>query len=251
MNEIDPALPTTGAPVWPARLATAHEAAGQSGPGRGLDQVQARNRMVDTQVRPLQVNDPRIIKAMREVPRERFVPDERTAIAYADRGVPLSPGRVLMEPRIIARLLQAAVPRTGERALVVAAGTGYSSVLLASLGLSVVALEQDPDLAERGAALCRDLAPTVRFVTGSLSDGWPDRAPYDLILIDGAVRTLPDGLSAQLAAGGRLATVLWPLNKVGSGVLAEHSTHGLRARQQFDASTPLIPELVAAPRFSF
>ncbi|WP_428375303.1 protein-L-isoaspartate O-methyltransferase family protein [Lichenicoccus sp.] len=215
------------------------------------DLAQARHRMVDTQVRPVQVSDPRIIKAMREVPRERFVPADRAAIAYADIGVPLAASRVLMEPRIIARLLQSAVPLGGERALVVAAGTGYSAVLLARLGLSVLALEQDPALAALGAALSKELAPAVRFVTGALRDGFADAAPYDLILIDGAVRTLPDALAGQLAIGGRLATVLWPQGKVGSGVLAEHSTLGLRARQQFDASTPLIPELLAAPRFSF
>ncbi len=216
-----------------------------------MDLAQARNRMVDTQVRPVQVSDPRIIKAMREIPRERFVPPERAALAYADIGVPLPGGRVLMEPRIIGRLLQSAVPLGGERVLVVAAGTGYSAVLLAKLGLSVVALEQDAALAAEGSALCTALAPSVRFITGALLDGFPDAAPYDLILIDGAVRTLPDALAGQLAAGGRLATVLWPQGKVGSGVLAEHSTHGLRARQQFDASTPLIPELLATPRFSF
>nr|WP_321986580.1 protein-L-isoaspartate O-methyltransferase [uncultured Lichenicoccus sp.] len=251
MNEIKPALSSTGAAAWPARL----ETGGGTAPGLTKagppDLAQARNRMVDTQVRPVQVSDPRIIKAMREVPRERFVPAGRVAIAYADRGVALSAGRVLMEPRIIARLLQSAVPLGGERALVVGAATGYSAVLLGRLGLSVVALEQDPALAALGAALCREFAPSVRFVTGDLLEGFADAAPYDLILVDGAVRSLPDALAGQLAAGGRLAAVLWPLGNVGSGVLAEHSTHGLRARQQFDASTPLIPELLAAPRFSF
>ena len=251
MNNIDPALPSPAAVVWPDRLGSTPESAKPSASGERLELVQARNRMVDTQVRPVQVSDPRIIKAMREVPRERFAPEGREALAYADIGVPLAAGRVLMEPRIIARLLQSAVPLGGERALVVGAGTGYSAVLLARLGVSVVALEQDAALAARGVILCKELAPTVRFVTGPLLDGFSSAAPYDFILIDGAVRILPDALTSQLAPGGRLAAVLWPQGRVGSGVLAEHSTHGLRARQQFDASTPLIPELVPAPRFSF
>ncbi|TLU72458.1 protein-L-isoaspartate O-methyltransferase family protein [Lichenicoccus roseus] len=256
MKTLDPAptAPGATATVWPAHIGAGLRGSSDAvaiPPGDFQHLVQARNRMVDTQIRPLQVSDPRIIKAMRDIPRERFVPADRVAIAYADRGVPLAAGRVLTEPRIIARLLQVAVPLGGERALVLAAGTGYSAVLLARLGLSVVALEQDAALAGTGAALCAELAPTVRYVTGTLADGYPDAAPYDLILIDGAVRSLPDSLAGQLAPGGRLATVLWPEGKVGSGVLAEHSGHSLRARQQFDATTPLIPELMAAPRFSF
>ncbi len=221
-----------------------------------LDLVQARNRMVDTQIRPLQVNDARIVKAMRLLPRERFVPEGSAAIAYADRPVrldagPSNSGRVLMEPRIIARMLQVSVPRAGEKVLVVAAGTGYSSALLEALGLRVVALEQDEALAARGARLCAELAPGVRFEVGPLAAGWPAGAPYDLIVIDGGVRALPEALAGQLSASGRLATVLLADGKVGTVVLAEASTHGLRARPQFDANTALIPELAPAPRFDF
>ena len=227
-------------------------------PATAPDFVQTRNRMVDTQIRPLQVNDPRIIKAMRLLPRERFVPADCAPVAYADRAVRLgsnssgsSQGRVLMEPRIIARMLQVAVPHAGEKALVVGAGTGYSAVLLAALGLQVTALEQDLLLAAEGAQLCAELAPTVRFETGPLASGWAAGAPYDLILIDGGVRALPEALAGQLAAEGRLATVLMPEGRVGTVVLAEASTHGLRTRPQFDATTALIPELAPVPRFDF
>ena len=225
-------------------------------PATAPDFVQTRNRMVDTQIRPLQVNDARIIKAMRLLPRERFVPADCAAIAYADRAVrlgsgPSTSGRVLMEPRIIARMLQVAVPRSGEKVLVVAAGTGYSAALLATLGLWVTALEQDPLLAAEGKRLCAELAPTVRFETGPLASGWATGAPYDLILIDGGVRALPAALAGQLSAEGRLAAVLLPEGRVGTVVLAEASTHGLRTRPQFDATTPLIPELAPVPRFDF
>ncbi|WP_428393598.1 protein-L-isoaspartate O-methyltransferase family protein [Lichenicoccus sp.] len=215
------------------------------------DYVLARNRMVDGQVRPLQVSDARIIKAMREMPRERFVPAGCAALAYADRPVALGSGRVLMEPRIIARMLQTAVPRAGERALVVAAGTGYAAALLSRLGLRVIALEQDPQLAKEGRGVCAELAPAVRFEHGTLADGWPAGAPYELILIDGAVRALPPAMAGQLAAGGRLAAVLCPQGRVGTAVLAEASNGGLRGRPQFDAATPLIPELLAGPAFEF
>ena len=215
------------------------------------DYVLARNRMVDGQVRPLQVSDARIIRAMREMPRERFVPAASADLAYADRPVALGRGRVLMEPRIIARMLQTAMPRAGERALVVAAGTGYAAALLGRLGLRVTALEQDTQLAGDGRRVCADLAPSVRFEHGALAEGWPAGAPYDLILIDGAVRALPQAMAAQLAAGGRLAAVLCPQSRVGTAVLAEASNGGLRGRPQFDAATPLIPELLAGPAFEF
>ena len=220
-------------------------------PDSGSDYLIARNRMVDSQIRPVQVSDPRVIQAMRDLPRERFVPVESAGLAYADRPIKLGCGRVLMEPMIIGRLLQAAAPRRGEKALVVGAGTGYSAALLAMLGLDVVALEQDSDLAAKASRICAGLGLSVRFELGPLAEGWAAGAPYAFILIDGAVRALPASLSAQLAPEGRLGAVLWPEGRVGTAILAEASTHGLRARPQFDAATPLIPELAPAPRFSF
>ena len=217
----------------------------------GSDRARARNYMVDSQIRPVQVSDLRILAAMRDVPRERFAPAAGAAVAYADRAVDLGDGRVLMEPRIIARMLQVAVPRGGETALVLAASSGYASVLLARLGVRVTALEQNPRLAEWGAGLCAELAPTVRYERGTLVEGWRAGAPYDLILIDGGVTALPSSLSAQLAPGGRVVAVVSPPGKVGVAVLAEASAGGLRGRPQFDAATPLIPELGPAPSFEF
>ncbi len=215
------------------------------------ESARARNQMVDSQIRPVQVSDARILNAMRDVPRERFVPPAAASLAYADRGISLGDGRVLMEPRIIARMLQVAVPRGGETALVLAAGTGYASVLLARLGVQVTALEQNARLAERGAGLCAELAPTIRYVRGTLSEGWTAGAPYSLILIEGAVCALPPALATQLATGGRLVGVVSPPGKVGVAVLAEASSGGLRGRPKFDAATALIPELAPAPSFDF
>src|ERR1700676_3904148 len=93
----------------------------------------ARNRMVDSQIRPNKVSDPRILDAMRHLPRERFLPDTQLALAYADQNVPLGGGRVLLQPLALARLVQAAEPMPAEKVLVVAAGTGYSAALFAAL----------------------------------------------------------------------------------------------------------------------
>ncbi len=218
---------------------------------RTPDYSRARNQMVDDQIRPLQVSDPRIIKAMRELPREMFVPAASAALAYADREVRLAQHRVLMEPRVIARLLQVSVPRMGEKALVVAAATGYAAALLRRLRLDVVALEPDEALAQQGATICAEQAPGVRFVRGALPEGWKPEAPYDLILIDGAVQTLPERFAEQLAGAGRVATVLRSGGHLGTAVLAEASNGGLRARPQFDAHAALIPELSIKPSFDF
>ncbi len=216
----------------------------------------ARRRMVDTQIRPVQVSDPRILEAMRHLPRERFVPADRADSAYMDQDVPLGGGRVLTEPRVIARLLQILVPRRGERALVVGAGTGYSACLLQALGVTVVALEQNRELAAAGRALLAELAPAVEYREGRLAEGHAAGGPYALILIDGAVREVPPALAAQLAPGGRIAGVLALPGRVRTAFLAEGApaeagSAPLRPRAQFDAATPLLPELTPPPGFSF
>jgi len=215
------------------------------------DVAAARLQMVDTQLRPVSVSDPRILEAMRHMPRERFVPDSSRTIAYSDRNVPLGDERVLTEPRVVARLVQSLAPRRGERALVVGAATGYSACLLASLGLSVVALEQNERLAAMGRELLTELEPSVSWAAGPLAKGWSQAAPYDVILIDGGVVEIPAALGGQLATGGRVAGVLVRGANLGAAFVAEASTGGLRARLQFDAATPLLPELAPPPHFDF
>src|SRR5262249_14773755 len=149
--------------------------------------VEARNRMVDSQVRPNKVIDPRIIAAMRRMPRERFLPSCLAPLAYADEDVPLGDGRVLIEPAVIARLVQLTAIAAGERALVVAAGTGYGAALLAACGARVTALEDSTSLQSIARTVLAELAPSVSLVTGPLAAGWPAGAPYDVILIEGAV----------------------------------------------------------------
>ncbi len=115
--------------------------------------------MVDSQIRPNKVNDPRILEAMRRLPRERFVPETAAAMAYVDEDVPLGNGRFLMEPMVIARLIQTTRPLPGEAALVVGAGTGYGAALLAACGARVTALEDDPALIAIAARRARRRCP--------------------------------------------------------------------------------------------
>ena len=219
-----------------------------------LDFVDARQRMVDSQIRPNRVNDPRLVAAMRALPREHFLPPALAHLAYIDEDIALGGGRVLMEPMAIGRMLQVAAPRRGEKALLVGSGTGYGAALLASLGVEVVALEDDAALRAIAAAAWKDspACATINQVSGPLADGWAAEKPYDLVLIEGAVRDIPPAIAAQVKApGGRLVTVLAVAGAGRQIVLAEPSIGGLRALPHFDCNTPFIPALLPVPGFTF
>ncbi len=220
-----------------------------------LDFASARDHMVDCQVRPDKVVDPRLIRAMRTLPRERFVPAALAGSAYIDEDVRLMHGRVLMEPRVLARLVQLARVRAGERALVVGAGTGYGAAVLAECGAQVTALEEDEALLAIARAALPAVAPGVVLKAGRLQDGVP--GPWDLILIEGAVSEIPAAIAATLNhQGGRVVTVLAKSGGLGKGVLAEPINPGapdvvLRAQPHFDCATPMLPAFVPAPAFQF
>jgi protein-L-isoaspartate(D-aspartate) O-methyltransferase len=212
----------------------------------------ARDCMVDSQVRPNKVFDPRILTAMRRIPREAFLPPDKVAFAYLDEDVKLPGGRALMEPMVIARLLQAAAVTPEEKTLVVAAGTGYGAALLAACGASVTALEDDPALLAIARPALAAWAPGVTLVTGKLDAGWPAGAPYDLILVDGAVGRFPPALAQQLRPrSGRIVGVLCDGVSPGQAVVAEATPGGLRPQPLFDCNIPMIPALAPAAGFVF
>ncbi|MBN9559157.1 MAG: protein-L-isoaspartate O-methyltransferase [Alphaproteobacteria bacterium] len=203
-----------------------------------LDYEDARNRMVDSQIRPNKVVDPRILRAMRQLPRERFVPAQARVLAYADEDVPLGNGRALMEPMVLAR--------------VVGAGPGYGAAVLAACGANVTALEEDEGLLGLARQVLPTVAPAVTLVEGKLASGWPQGAPWDIILIEGAVRDIPAALGPQLhPESGRLLAVCTGRGSSGKAVLAEPTPVGLRAQPVFDCATPLIPSLLPEPGFVF
>jgi protein-L-isoaspartate(D-aspartate) O-methyltransferase len=221
----------------------------------GMVYAAARDNMVDGQVRPNKVTDPRIIRAMRTLPRERFVPSHLAARAYADEDVPLPGGRCLMEPMVIARLVQLLRVRDGEKGLVVAAGAGYGAAVLAACGADVTALDDDAALLDMARAVLPALAPRVTVAEGAIAAGWVAGAPYDFILIEGAVETIPASLAAQLKPLGRIAAVMMQPGRPGQGVLAEpvHVGAGtaLRAQPFFDCATPMLPQLRPRATFTF
>jgi protein-L-isoaspartate(D-aspartate) O-methyltransferase len=212
----------------------------------------ARNRMVDSQIRPNRVSDPRILDAMRRLPRERFLPAAQRALAYADQNVNLGGGRVLAQPMVLAKLLQAAMPLPGETVLVAAAGTGYSAALLSAIGCTVTALEATGPLADLAKSVLADVAPSVTLVGGELPSGWPSGAPFDVILIDGAVPAVPPALTNQLREeSGRLVTIINHGDHSGYAVLAEPTPAGVSARALFDCLCPMLPAFAPAPAFQF
>lgn len=214
--------------------------------------AEARKCMVDSQIRPNRVTDPRVLAAMRSLPRERFLPSSAQALAYADEDVPLGDGRFLMEPMVFARLLQAATLRDNERVLVVGAGSGYGAAVLAACGCRVTALEEDPALLAIAGKVLPAEAPGVSLVAGPLSAGWPSHAPYDLILIEGAVPEIPAALVNQTQQeSGRIMAVIRVGGHITQAIIAEATPAGLGISPLFDCATPMIPSLRKAPVFAF
>lgn len=212
----------------------------------------ARKRMVDSQIRPNRVNDPSLLAALRRLPREAFLPPKLAALAYADEDVPLGNGRVLMEPLVLAKLIQLAAPNAGDRALVVGAGTGYGAALLAACGARVTALEEDRTLLAIASEALMAEAPGVTLVSGPLAAGWPAGGPYDLILIEGGITAIPTAIESQLKQdGGRLVAVLTGPGRPGQAVLAEPSAGRLRAQPMFDCAVPTLPGFRPEPAFTF
>ncbi|MEP9402944.1 protein-L-isoaspartate O-methyltransferase [Sphingomonas sp. VNH70] len=165
-----------------------------------------RHAMVVSQLRTSAVSDPRVVEAMGDVPREAFVPAAQAAVAYRDAPLPLGGGRAVNPPLITGRLLTAAEILSSDRLLVVGAARGYAAAVAARLAGSVVALEEDADMVAAARDAIADAKVTL--VEGPLKDGWAAAAPYDVILIDGAVETVPQAIVDQLAPGGRLVTGL-------------------------------------------
>jgi protein-L-isoaspartate(D-aspartate) O-methyltransferase len=216
------------------------------------DYQAARANMIERQLRPNKITDERLIHAFAAIRRELFVPEKLRAIAYSDSDLPLGNGRYLMAPMVAARLLQAAEIARTDNALVVGAGVGYEAALIALLGRSVVALEEDAELARQGrSALVEHRIATVNFVEGAPTPGSRMRPAYEVVLFAGAIAEIPPTIAAQLAEGGRLVAVLKPDNGPGRATLTSRTGGILAARVMFDAATPLLPGFGRQPAFVF
>ena len=216
------------------------------------DYAAARLNMVENQIRPNKVTDLRVLEAMSEVPRERFVPKKLMGIAYVDEDLAVAPGRHLMEPLVFARLLQAAAITPSDLVLDVGCATGYSTAVLARLAAAVVAVECEPELVEGAGALLAELdADNAVVVEGALEAGYPKQAPYDAIVLGGAVEELPREIVDQLADGGRLVAVVNNGSSVGKLELVLRLRGALSRRVLFDAAVSPLPGFKVAHGFVF
>ena len=216
-----------------------------------MDFAAARQNMVDCQILPNRVDDQRIVEALLKIPREKFVPDNLTGIAYVDEIVPLGGQRYVMEAMVVARLLQAAALNAEDVALSIGCGTGYATAVLAQIVDTVVAVEPDKGLAQKAnenlAAIGLD---NVAVVEGKLEDGNIDQGPYNVIFFDGAVQTVPKAICDQLAEGGRLVAIVAG-ERVGTAYLYSRFGGVISKREVFDAGTPLLPGFWKQKSFVF
>ncbi len=214
------------------------------------DQAAARHNMVESQLKPNRVTDLRVQAAMATVPRERFVPEYLSQVAYVDEDLELVPGRYLMEPRVFGRLLQEAGVREGERVLEVGCGTGFGLAVLAEMGAVVVGLESDPVLATAARSTLKALGVAAEIVQGDLTKGAPGAAGFDVVLISGMIPDLPEALAAQVRMGGRILAIIGQ-GPVGEATLFTRTPGSVSGRPLFDAGVPALPGFAREPGFVF
>jgi protein-L-isoaspartate(D-aspartate) O-methyltransferase len=216
----------------------------------------ARQHMVDGQVRPSDVTDNRILDAMLAVPREAFVPQSQRALAYLDLDLDVSDGasakRFLIKPVVVAKMLQAAEIKDTDTVLAAGCATGYTAALVARLAARVTATEPDPKEAAKAKDVLAQLGlGNVTFRSLAAADGDPASGPYDVIVLDGATEVTPVRLYQQLKDGGRLVGV-FALSKPPRAMIVTRSHEtDFGSRVLFDAAAPVLPGLERLPEFVF
>jgi protein-L-isoaspartate(D-aspartate) O-methyltransferase len=216
-----------------------------------IDFAAAREAMVDSQVRPSDVTEYPIIEAMLSVPREDYVPATYRPVAYLGEHIPLAPGRVLLDPRVFAKLLDTLDVTRADLVLDVGCGLGYSSAVIARIAEAVIALEEDEALAaEAEAQIAAHAVDNAMVQTGPLAQGVARHGPYDCILIEGGVQKVPEALTDQLKEGGRIVAIFAGAHK-GQARIGLKSATGIVWRRAFDATAPVLPGFAMSKEFEF
>ncbi|HEX2795281.1 MAG TPA: protein-L-isoaspartate O-methyltransferase [Croceicoccus sp.] len=208
------------------------------------DPARARRAMIDSQLRVSGINDPRVLAAFEAVAREDYVSADQRSIAYVDRALPLGEGRMLTAPLGQARLVNEAMPKQTDKVLLVGGGTGYLAAVLAPLVASLDVVEDDARLSGTPGAKAGSWHATA------LAEGWKRGAPYDLIVIDGAVEALPKGFAAQLAEDGRLVTGTLD-NGVTRIAVGRRSGNAVALQPLADIAMPVLAAFAAPKGWSF
>lgn len=216
-----------------------------------MDFTAARVAMVDCQVRPSDVTRFDIIDAMLSVAREEFVPSALRSVAYSGDQLPLSGGRVMLDPRVMGKFLDAVAPSQEDLVLDIGCGFGYSTALIARLAQAVVAVEEDEAMAKSAEETLRDQdVDNVMVAHAPLSVGAPEHGPYDVITLQGAIEDLPDALLDQLKLGGRIGAIKAD-GVIGQFAIGTKTDAGIAWRSVFDATAPVLPGFEREKSFSF
>jgi len=215
------------------------------------DFAAAREAMVDRQVRPSDVTRYPIIDALLRVPREDYVPPAMRPVAYLGEHVPLAPGRVLLDPRVFSKMLDAVDIGPADLVLDVGCGMGYSTAVIAWLSEAVIGLEQDEAMArEAEAQLTGHGADNVVIEQGPLARGIARHGPFDAIIIEGGVESVPEAFDTQLKPGGRIVAIFMDGAR-GQAKLGLRTAQGIAWRRIFDATAPVLPGFQAVKAFEF
>lgn len=213
----------------------------------------ARLNMVESQIRTNKVTSVPLIETFKDIPRERFAPANGQSFAYVDEDLPIGNGRYLLEPMVLARLLQAADLRASDNALEIGCATGYGAAILSRQVAAVVGIDIDADLVATGNQLLADLGiDNAALIAGDMEAGYVRQSPFDVIVINGAVEQVSEDLLAQIGPQGRLVTVVRKVGQpFGVATLFERTPNGVDQRVLFDASVPLLPGFRDRPGFVF
>ncbi len=222
-----------------------------NGPRTMTNFLESRIAMVDCQIRPSDVTRYNVIDAMLSVPREAFVPQIYRDVAYADKHVPLGEGRVVLEPRVCGKMLDALALTNRDLVLDIGCGLGYMAALAGQMAEAVVAVEEIEDLAEQASqALVAGESDNVVVETGSLVEGSPEHGPYDAMIIEGAVHTVPDTILDQLKEDGRIAAIFMD-GQVGQCKIGKKAAGQVTWRRVFDATAPVLVDFAQEKAFEF
>jgi len=222
-----------------------------------IDFAHVRRMMVDNQLRTYDITDLDVLSAMNEVPREHFVAPERGILAYSDQPLPVTragdgEGRYFLAPMVFARIVQNLSIKAGEKVMIVSGALGYEAAVIARLGAGVIVVEPDAGLAvETRAKLDALGVGGARVVETAFDAGCPDEAPFDAILINGAIEERPESLLRQLSEHGRLAAIIGDGGRTSRASLFVRNGEVFGSRIMFDAAAPALSVFRSEPGFVF
>ena len=212
-----------------------------------MNQEQARDNMIKQQVRTWEVSDPRVVAVLYKFPREEFVPESWRELAYSDTNIVINETSCMLFPGMEARMLQAVNVQSGERVLELGTGCAYMTALLTDLSGDVISLDTNDCV----QSSIRDNLKNVQFETGSLIEGWQDKGSFDVIVLNGSVRSVPQGLLEKLNPGGRLFAVIGEQPAMSATLIKRSKDQSLTEEILFETSLPRLQSAAEEDIFSF